>query len=88
MSRSLAEKLLTLRSIVLPNLHIEILPYVEYHLVIYNILLECTHQVLLRSDRKFIAQSNTLNVKIFGRFNFWTIPYGPKILVSENCGDI
>ena len=60
MSRSLAEKLLTLRSIVLPNLHIEILPYVEYHLVIYDILLECIYQVLLRSGRKFMAQSGRI----------------------------
>ena len=28
------------------------------------------------------------DMKIFGRFNFRTRPYGPKILVSENCGDI
>ena len=32
--------------------------------------------------------SYILNAKIFGRFIFRTIPYGPKILVSENCGDI
>ena len=30
----------------------------------------------------------TLNAKIFGRFNFRTIPYRPRILVSENCWDI
>ena len=30
----------------------------------------------------------TLNAKIFGRFNFRTIPYGSIILVSENYGDI
>ena len=31
---------------------------------------------------------NTLTVKIFERFNFRTNLYRPKILVSENCGDI
>ena len=35
-----------------------------------------------------LKSESTLNAKIFGRFNFRKIPYGPKILVSENYGDI
>ena len=51
-------------------------------IIIIIIILELlvSEDLILKTNTNL---STTLNAKIFGRFNFRTITYGPKILVSE-----